>query len=131
MQMLAEHGGVEVVTDDVRTADPDNPRGYLEYEAVKDIQQDAFPYWLPAARGKSIKMISMLLYHLPPTERYKVLFMERDLDEVLQSQETMLHRLNRTAAPRDQMRESFQIHLDQLDKWLSTRSETWRFYESG
>jgi hypothetical protein len=65
MQML-QNGGIEVVTDQVRTADPDNPRGYLEYEAVKNIRHDAS--WLPQTRGKAFKMISLLLYHLPPTE---------------------------------------------------------------
>src|SRR5438045_2458230 len=80
MQML-ENGGVDVVTDNVRTADADNPRGYYEFEPVKKIKQDTS--WLPATRGKAFKMVSQLLYHLPPSERYRVLFMERDLDEML------------------------------------------------
>src|ERR1700757_2956947 len=84
MQML-DQGGVEVVTDHVRTADTDNPRGYYEYEQVKKIKQDTS--WLPATRGKAFKMVSQLLYDLPAGERYRVVFMERDLDEVLVSQE--------------------------------------------
>ena len=120
MQML-KHGGIEVVTDHLRTADPDNPKGYFEYEAVKDIQQDVS--WLPSARGKAVKMISMLLYHLPTTERYRVLFMERDLEEILKSQETMLRRLNRTAAPHAQMLDAYRTHLDHLESWLKERSD--------
>src|SRR5262249_61192257 len=74
MQML-DQGGLEVVTDNIRTADTDNPRGYYEFERVKKIKEDTS--WLPATRGKVFKMISQLLYDLPPTERYRVIFMER------------------------------------------------------
>ena len=73
MQMLAI-GGVEVLTDHIRTADPDNPRGYYEFERVKRIKQDAS--WLPEARGKAVKMVSQLLYDLPTGEEYRILFME-------------------------------------------------------
>src|SRR5713101_4497721 len=90
MQML-ENGGVEVMTDNTRTADTDNPRGYYEFEKVKKIKQDSS--WLPLTRGKAFKMVSQLLYDLPPGERYRIIFMGRDLDEVLLSQEKMLERL--------------------------------------
>jgi hypothetical protein len=116
MQML-DRGGIPAVTDEVRTADGDNPRGYFEFEAVKRTKQDAS--WLPAARGKAVKLVSSLLYDLPATETYRILFMQRDLDEVLESQEKMLLRLGRSAAPREQLRSSFCIHLDRLYDWLS------------
>ena len=115
MQML-DGGGVEVVTDHVRTADTDNPRGYYEYEQVKKVKQDAS--WLPATRGKAFKMVSQLLYDLPPTEHYRIIFMERDLDEVLLSQEKMLARLGRPAAPREAIKRSFTLHLHRLHDWL-------------
>jgi len=83
MQML-DQGGLPVVTDNIRTADTDNPRGYYEYEQVKKIKQDTS--WLPATRGKVFKMISQLLYDIPQTERYRVIFMERDMDEMLPRQ---------------------------------------------
>src|SRR5262245_36404912 len=83
MQML-DGGGIEVVTDNVRTADTDNPRGYYELEKVKRIKHDAS--WLPETRGKAFKMVSQLLYDLPPTECYRIIFMERDFDEMLLSQ---------------------------------------------
>ena len=116
MQML-EAGGVEVVTDRVRSADADNPRGYYEFEPVKTIQRDSS--WLPAMRGKAFKMVSQLLYDLPSGERYKILFMERDLDETLRSQEQMLARLGRTAAPREQMVRAYALHLERLHAWLA------------
>jgi hypothetical protein len=115
MQMLS-HGGLEVLTDNVRTADVDNPRGYYELEQAKRVRADAS--WLPEARGKVVKMVSQLLYDLPPTERYRVIFMERDLEEMLASQERMLQRLGRAAAPRDAMKRSYILHLDRLRAWL-------------
>ncbi len=119
MQML-DQGGVPVVTDHVRTADTDNPRGYYEYEQVKAIKRDTS--WLPATRGKAFKMVSQLLYDLPPAETYRVIFMERDLDEVLLSQEKMLTRLGRTPAPRAQMRGAFALHLERLYDWLARQT---------
>jgi hypothetical protein len=115
MQML-DRGGIEVVTDNIRTADTDNPRGYYEFEQVKKIKQDAS--WLPATRGKAFKMISQLLYDLPATESYRIIFMERDLEETLDSQEKMLRRLGQAAAPRDKIRAAFTTHLNNLHAWL-------------
>jgi hypothetical protein len=115
MQML-ERGGVEVVTDSVRTADADNPRGYYEFEPVKAIKRDAS--WLPGLRGKAFKMVSQLLYDLPSSEWYRVVFMERDLEETLLSQEKMLTRLGRAAAPRDKIMQAYMLHLERLHAWL-------------
>jgi hypothetical protein len=119
MQML-DRGGVAVLTDHVRQADTDNPRGYYEWEIVKRIKQDAS--WLPQARGKAVKMVSQLLYDLPANEKYRIIFMERDLEEMLASQEKMLERLNRKAAPREEMKRSYAVHLDRLHQWLSQQS---------
>jgi len=118
MQML-DQGGVEVVTDSIRRADTDNPRGYYELEHVKKIKNDVS--WLPATRGKAFKMVSQLLYELPPTERYRIIFMERDLHEMLVSQEKMLARLNKPAAPRAAIERSFMEHLRKLREWLATQ----------
>jgi hypothetical protein len=115
MQML-DSGGIPVLTDHVRTADTDNPRGYYEFERVKKTKQD--PSWVPAARGKAVKMVSQLLYDLPAAERYRVIFMERDLDEVLRSQEKMLTRLGRSPAPPEQMKQAYLVHLERLHAWL-------------
>ncbi len=101
MQMLAS-GGLQPVTDHVRTPDTDNPRGYYELEKVKKIKDDAS--WLPETRGKVFKLVSQLLFDLPPNERYRIIFMERDLDEMLVSQEAMLRRRERAAAPREDIK---------------------------
>lgn len=119
MQML-DNGGVPVVTDNIRTADTDNPKGYYEFEQVKKIKHDAS--WLPATRGKAFKMVSQLLYELPATETYRIVFMERDFDEMLLSQERMLARLGRPAAPREHIKRAFTQHLERLYDWLSRQS---------
>lgn len=115
MQML-DNGGVEIVIDNIRIADRDNPRGYYEFETVKTIKRDTS--WLPQMRGKAFKMISQLLYELPPSEEYRIIFMERDIDEMLVSQEKMLKRLGRNAVPREEMKRSYSLHLKKLREWL-------------
>jgi hypothetical protein len=64
-------------------------------------------------------MVSQLLYHLPSSETYKIIFMKRDFDEMLESQEKMLARLGRPAAPRDAIKHSFTVHLEHLEAWLA------------
>lgn len=118
MQMLAA-GGIEVVTDEIREADTDNPRGYYEFERVKKTKDD--PSWVPEARGKVVKMVSQLLYDLPENEQYRIIFMERDFEEMLTSQEKMLKRLDKPAAARDQISHSFNTHLERLRQWLTGR----------
>lgn len=115
MQMLA-NGGIEVVADHIRSADADNPRGYYEFERVKKLKQDAS--WLPDVRGRAVKMVSQLLYDLPTSERYRIIFMERDMDEMLDSQEKMLKHLGRKAAPRAEIKPAFLKHLERLFQWL-------------
>ena len=89
MQML-HAGGMEVVTDGVRTPDDNNPRGYFEYEAVKDLDKGVPQQWLAGARGRAVKIVSPLIPSLPDTYNYLVILMQRDLDEVIASQNKML-----------------------------------------
>src|SRR5574341_398925 len=90
MNMLAA-GGLPVLTDSLRSADDDNPNGYFEFEPVKKLA-DGRSEWLPQADRKVVKIISALLEHLPNSYHYKIIFMERDLKEILASQRTMLSR---------------------------------------
>jgi hypothetical protein len=122
MQMV-HAGGMPAVTDGVRIADPDNPRGYFELERVKSLRTDRS--WLPEARGKVIKVIHMLLPELPVDQDYRVLFVERDLDEVIASQQKMLTRLGRPGAalPSERLRAAFQGQLRQVREWLAQRPQ--------
>ena len=118
MQMIKE-GGIPVLTDDVRAPDQNNPRGYLEYEKVKSLKKDNS--WVPEAEGKAIKVISHLIYELPTNLHYKIIFMVRNLDEVIASQSSMLDRMGREGAPVTgvELKRVFHKHLDQIRDFLS------------
>ena len=119
MMQTLDPGGVDVVTDAIREAEVDNPLGYYEFERVERIKEDAS--WMPEARGKAVKIVCQLLYDLLRSERYLIIFMVRDLNEVLHSQETMLARLNRPSIPREQIEPAFRRHLERLRAWLATQ----------
>ncbi|MGA2052310.1 MAG: alkaline phosphatase family protein, partial [Opitutales bacterium] len=87
MQMLAA-GGFPLLTDGARAPDSANPRGYFEYEKVKSLARDSS--WIAEARGRAVKIVAPLLPFLPRETHYRVIFVERDLDEVLASQTAML-----------------------------------------
>lgn len=89
MKMLSA-GGIHPLTDGLRTADEDNPKGYFEHEGVKKLAEDSS--FIAEARGKAIKVISELLYHLPEGETYRVIFLRRKVEEILRSQKQMLRR---------------------------------------
>ena len=93
MMRMLEAGGIEPFTDGARVADVDNPEGYYEYERVKHLERDPDRSWVRQARGRSLKVISFLLRHLPDDNDYLVIYMRRNLDEVLRSQDKMLDRL--------------------------------------
>ena len=117
MQML-KRGGIEIATDEQRTPDEDNPHGYYEMEAVKRLHKDAS--WIPEVRGKAIKVISQLLFSLPSEESYRIILMERDLEEVLASQSVMLARSGKEGAEKQVgiLRKAFTNHLARLEEWL-------------
>ena len=119
MQML-EAGGVPIVTDHVREADEDNPRGYYEFEKAKLIKEDFS--WLDDCVGKVFKMVSALLYHLPPDKKFKVIFMKRNLKEMLASQRAMLQRLGQDDNLSDEvMRRKYEKHLNKVEEWLKSQ----------
>ena len=90
MMKMLDAGGISPVTDGLRVADEDNPQGYFEHEGVKRLSEDAG--FVSGARGRAIKIISELIYHLPEGETYRVIFLRRRIDEILRSQEQMLRR---------------------------------------
>ena len=121
MMQLLEAGGMDLLTDNLRPPDSDNPRGYYEFQKVKSIREDAS--WLPDARGKVVKMVSTLLFDLPVAERYKVIFMQRSMDQILTSQRTMLvnRGLDPDEIPDGEMRLYFEKHLARVEGWLMDR----------
>jgi hypothetical protein len=120
MQML-HAGGLPAVTDQIRTPDDDNPRGYFEFERVKQVKADKT--WLPGAVGKVVKMVHMLLYDLPPEYQYRVIFMRRNLEEVVASQRVMLQRQGKLGAaiPDAQLIRIFDDQVAKVLKWLDAQ----------
>lgn len=115
MQML-ERGGMPIVTDKVRTPDEDNPKGYHEFERIKEIDKTTDKGWLKDYRGKAIKTISFLLQDLPLDLNYQVIFMRRAIEEVLRSQNRMLERGGTagTLVPDEKMRQNYEFHLKKV-----------------
>jgi hypothetical protein len=96
MMRMLEAGGVPIMTDAEREADVDNPKGYFEYERIKDLEKETDKSYVREGRGKALKVISFLIKDLPPDNDYRVIFMRRNLDEVLTSQGKMIDRLGTT-----------------------------------
>jgi hypothetical protein len=121
MQMLTA-GGIPALADNVRRADEDNPRGYYEFERVKQVEQDSS--WLDEAEGKAVKMVYRLLYDLPPDRAYRVIFMTRPFDEVIASQEAMLERHGKVDDRVDEARlaDVYRRQLNDVMAWLGAQS---------
>jgi hypothetical protein len=119
MMQVLQAGGHELLVDEERTADLDNPKGYFEYEPAKRLKQNNA--WLPEAEGKAVKIISSLLIFLPSSQNYKIILMKRPLEEVLASQKAMLSRLNRQGSSLDDgiLLSLFAKEMEKIDQWLS------------
>jgi hypothetical protein len=117
MQMLAA-AGVELLTDGERSADEDNPRGYLELEAVKRITAD--DKWLGDANGKAVKIVHALINQLPPRYDYRIILSHRNINEVIASQRVMLERHKKSGGAIDSaaLAAVFTQQLRKLDQWL-------------
>ena len=122
MMQVLEAGGIEPLTDRLRAADDDNPRGYYELEAVKKTKQDAS--WLTDAPGKAVKLVHLLLYDLPGDRACRVVFMRRKMQQVLASQQTMLERQSRqgSALPAEKLGQIFADQLDKIAAYLDQQS---------
>jgi hypothetical protein len=118
MQMIVA-GGIPALTDGLRTADENNPKGYYEWEPAKALKEN--PDAIAAAEGKVVKIISALLKMLPASHEYRVVFMRRPLDEVVASQNKMLARLGREvpSTPQSTVFAAFEKHLNDIQRWLS------------
>ncbi len=122
MQMLAV-GGMPVVSDGERKADPDNPRGYYEWERIKLLPQQ--PDLIAEAEDKVVKVISQLLFALPAGHAYQIVFMERPLPEVVASQAEMIRRRGTSGAalPPAALIAGLGAHLNQVNAWLKGKPD--------
>ena len=119
MMNVLNAGGLTLLTDQERRPDTDNPRGYFEFERAKGLPQGDVD-WLKEVGDRVVKVISALLMQLPPTYEYRVLFMRRDLDEILISQQKMLANRNelKETGGENVMKRHYQDHLAQITAWL-------------
>jgi len=126
MQMLVA-GGISPLTDGNREADASNPKGYYEYDKATQLRSDSS--WISDANGKVVKIVAQLLTELP-TEidgklaHYRIVFMERDLDEVLASQHTMLDLQGRKGADLESSRLAnvFKEQLRKVHRFIHDRN---------
>ncbi len=122
MQMLAA-GGLEAFTDAKREADEDNPRGYLEHEKAIKIAADSS--WVPEVRGGVVKLVAQLLSYLPSDETYRVVFMDRDLREIVRSQRAMLDRLGKKGGrlSDSRMMQTLDAQVAKVERMLDRRPD--------
>lgn len=123
MMKMISVTGIEIVTDKIREADEDNPKGYFEFERVKELDKGGDKSWVADMKGKAVKIISFLLTDLPDDCAYKVIFMQRHLDEVLASQNKMLVRRNedKNQTDDDRLRELYTKHLRKVKYMLANK----------
>ncbi|MFH1434408.1 MAG: sulfotransferase domain-containing protein [Pseudomonadota bacterium] len=121
MMQVVVAGGIPALTDNIRKADDDNPKGYWELEAVKKVKEDAS--FLKGAPGKVFKAVHLLLYDLPPDFGYRVVFTERRIEEVLASQKKMLDRMGKDhgGLTDGKLGSIFGDQIEKLKTWLAGR----------
>lgn len=121
MQMLAA-GGMPILTDGRREKDESNPRGYFEYEPVKNLRNDN--KWLAVSQGQAVKIITQLLPYLALGLQYRIVYVERDLDEVLLSQRRMLERSGQVGfkISDDQLRRTYAAQVSNIRRWLTLQA---------
>lgn len=122
MMKMLEAGGLSTLTDNIRTADDDNLQGYYEFERVKAMKEGDTA-WVAESRGTVVKVISALLEHLPAEYQYKIIFMEREMMEILASQRKMLERRGKPGNPAEDSKfaELYGKHLEKVKTWLAGR----------
>ena len=122
MMRMLEVGGLPVMTDHLRVPDESNPKGYYELEEVKQLQKGNTG-WISEGSGKVVKIISSLLQYLPPEHQYRIVFMQRNMGEILASQREMLIRQGEQAdrVGDDYLASLYQNHLTHIMEWLADR----------
>ncbi len=131
MMKMLEAAGLEILTDNLRTADDNNPKGYYEFERVKKLKAGDFD-WLSEARGKVVKIISALLEYLPNQYQYQIIFMRRNMGEILSSQRQMLVRDGKQddKVSDEKMAALYENHLKKIEAWLEQQPNMRTLYIS-
>ena len=122
MMSILSAGGLQVLTDNQRQPDTDNPKGYFEFERAKQLTQGDTD-WLEHVDGKVVKIISALLMHLPDSFDYRVIFMRRNMNEIIESQRKMLVRRNEMGDNHDEekLKQLYSDHLENVSRWFQSQ----------
>lgn len=119
MQMLAA-GEIPVAYTDSRKADMHNPRGYFELEGgkiINSLMKGIFP--MEMYKGKFIKITAYGLSYLPTECTYKIIYMERNLEEVLDSMEKMSQIIDQN---REETKQSFMKLNEKVKKEITSKN---------
>lgn len=100
MMQFLDAAGIPILHDALREPDSNNPQGYYEYTPVRRLREDTS--WMPQAVGKAVKIVAPLLPFLPNGYTYRIVFMERQLEEVARSQQSMLGRIGKAGGGLDE-----------------------------
>lgn len=125
MMRMLRAGGLPTLTDESRGADESNPHGYFEFAPTKDMGKSTDLRWLDGARGKAVKLVSPLLEHLPSGYNYRIIFMQRDLREIIASQNAMLAKRGEapSAVTDDAVMMMYEKHLEAVRGLISGRRD--------
>jgi len=107
MMQILNKSELDIFSDGIRQKDISNPEGYYELEAVKGIVRDNS--FLKNALGKVVKIVVPLPIYMDKSLSYRVIFMRREIDEVLKSQEKMLNKDQ--LSEREKFRTIYEKHL--------------------
>ena len=130
MQML-EAAGIPAYTDEERKPDESNPQGYFESQNVMGLMNDRIAKsWLSQAKGKTLKVVAPLLPSLvrgikkdgqPHRLHYRIVFINRDISEVIDSQSKMLNRLDKSVEANQpvNIESAFRTQLNAARNWIN------------
>ena len=129
MMQMIDAGGIPALTDELRAADEDNPKGYYEFEPVKQTKKDGS--WVAGAVGTVVKMVHLILLDLPLDYQYRVVFMRRDLDEVVRSQDIMLQRQGKSGGdlPPEKLKGIFQMQIRKVEAHMGEHPDHFKLVE--
>jgi len=120
MMQILHAVDIPIASDDLRKSDENNPKGYYELEGGKIIDrlmEKTFP--IEEYEGRFIKITAFGLSFLPQGS-YKIIYMERNLDEVMDSMEKMAKINDET---REETKESFKKLNEKIKNDIKYRDD--------
>ena len=125
MMQILNAGELPMAFDSSRLPDESNPKGYYELEGGKIINKlMSGSFSFDEHKGEFIKITAYGLKYLP-AGNYKIIYMERNIEEILDSMEKMAGIKDKN---RDETRKSF-VKLNQMIKnFIANRDDVKLLY---